>query len=190
MHRIDTDGATVGFLFTEGNPGLNIPATVVGADWLNDTVQEELVLVVENAGLTLSKPDNTQLQQALNIQIASGGGGTGAVVTQAIANNQAAAAVVAGLSFNSVTEKAASMLFSLVRRTDTPAEQFNEVGEIRIIHDAENSLWKIDWSSSFDDAGVTFSITAGGQIEYVSTNLAGASYAGELKVNNIRKIFV
>ena len=72
MFRIDSDGATVGNLFTEGNPALNIPATVVSADWLNDTVQEELVGVVLDAGLVLNKLDNTQLLQALDVLIAAG----------------------------------------------------------------------------------------------------------------------
>lgn len=69
MFRIDSDGATNDNKFTEGNPVQSIPATVVSADWLNDTVQEELCRVVEYAGLTLDKQDNTQLLAALRILI-------------------------------------------------------------------------------------------------------------------------
>lgn len=69
MFRIDSDGATNDNKFTEGNPVQSIPATVVSADWLNDTVQEELCRVVEYAGLTLNKQDNTQLLAALRILI-------------------------------------------------------------------------------------------------------------------------
>ena len=47
-------------MFTEGNPGTGTPATVVGADWLND-VQEELCDLIEAAGITLVKGDTTQL---------------------------------------------------------------------------------------------------------------------------------
>ena len=70
---IDTDG-NVGGLFTEGNPGLGQPATVVGASWLNDTVQEELVNVVLSEGLTLNKASNTQLLQALSLKIGAATG--------------------------------------------------------------------------------------------------------------------
>lgn len=74
MHRIDKPSAvavlpspspvgTPGF-FTEGNPLLSIPPTVVSGDWAN-AVQEELSAVVEAAGLTLDKGDPRQVLQAL-----------------------------------------------------------------------------------------------------------------------------
>ena len=50
---------------------LRLTATTVGATWLNDTVQEELVKVVEAAGLTLDKANNTQLHQAIVSLISS-----------------------------------------------------------------------------------------------------------------------
>lgn len=64
MHRIDGSGATEANLFTEGDPSGGVPATTVTDDWLN-AVQEEVAGVVEGAGLTLNKADNTQLLQAL-----------------------------------------------------------------------------------------------------------------------------
>lgn len=63
MHQIDAPGNVAG-LFTEGDPGLSQPPTVVSDDWLN-AVQMEIVNVIFAAGLTLSKPDNTQLRQAI-----------------------------------------------------------------------------------------------------------------------------
>lgn len=65
MHRVDGPGHTVDYKFTEGNPGLGIPATTVTADILN-AVQEEIAGVVEASGAVLNKPDNTQLLAALN----------------------------------------------------------------------------------------------------------------------------
>ena len=64
MHRIDTSTATPGNRFTEGDPAIPLPATVVSADWLN-AVQEELVAVVTGAGLELDKAENDQLWQAI-----------------------------------------------------------------------------------------------------------------------------
>ena len=64
MHRIDTSTATSDGLFTEGDPLVPTPATVVSADWLN-SVQEELAAIVANAGLELQKADNTQVLTAI-----------------------------------------------------------------------------------------------------------------------------
>ena len=64
MHRIDHETATSDHKFTEGNPTIPVPATVVTDDWLN-AVQEELVAVITGAGLELEKSDNTQLWQAI-----------------------------------------------------------------------------------------------------------------------------
>lgn len=74
MHRIDHATAAIavptpatpgtpGYFF-KGDPTLGTPATVVTDDWAN-AVQEELCHVIEQAGLTLSKTDRTQLAQAL-----------------------------------------------------------------------------------------------------------------------------
>jgi hypothetical protein len=74
MHRIDNTTAvatiptpkqpgTPGF-FTNGDPTLGQPATIVEADLLN-AVQEEIAHVIEQAGIVLSKTDRTQLYQAL-----------------------------------------------------------------------------------------------------------------------------
>lgn len=66
MFRIDSDGH-VANKFSEGNPSIGQEATVVSADWLNDTVQEELCQFVEAQGITLNKSDNTQFQQAMAV---------------------------------------------------------------------------------------------------------------------------
>lgn len=67
--------------FTDGNPGLGVPATIVDAEWMN-MIQEEISNVIEDvdAGNTpLDKADRTQLKQAITAMIngAVGGGGVG-----------------------------------------------------------------------------------------------------------------
>lgn len=54
--------------FTPGSPS-GVGATVPGYEWF-ERVQEELAYVVEQAGLVLSKVDNTQLRQAIAAMIA------------------------------------------------------------------------------------------------------------------------
>lgn len=61
MERIAGPGATTDNLFTEGDPSLGIDATTVTANWLNG-VQEELIHILEEAGIT---PDGATLTQVL-----------------------------------------------------------------------------------------------------------------------------
>lgn len=70
MHRIDGPGATVDNEFTEGDPVSAVPATVVTDDWLND-VQENICKVIEDAGITLVKGDDTQLKLAIAAMISA-----------------------------------------------------------------------------------------------------------------------
>lgn len=75
MHRIDTSGATSTNQFTDGNPATGQEGTVVDAAWLND-FQENIVAVVEAAGIVLIKGDYTQLHAAI-VALATGAAGTG-----------------------------------------------------------------------------------------------------------------
>lgn len=59
MHRIDTPGHS-GNLFQDKDPVAGIPGTIVDDEWLN-SVQEELVKLVEQAGETLNKADRNQV---------------------------------------------------------------------------------------------------------------------------------
>lgn len=83
MHRIDGSG-NVGNKFSEGNAQAGQLATKVTADWLND-LQENIVHVIEQAGIALVKGEEDQLYLAL-VEIAAGaagggGGGGGGVPT-------------------------------------------------------------------------------------------------------------
>ncbi|MCB2190360.1 MAG: hypothetical protein KQI62_02270 [Deltaproteobacteria bacterium] len=70
MFRIDSDGNQDN-LFTDGDPLTGAKATVVSAAWLN-AIQEEAANVIEGAGITLDKADNTQLLAAI-LTMAGGG---------------------------------------------------------------------------------------------------------------------
>jgi hypothetical protein len=63
MHRVDADGHSSN-LFTDGNPGLGVEATVVDDDILN-AFQEEIANSVEMDGTALVKGTNTQLRALL-----------------------------------------------------------------------------------------------------------------------------
>lgn len=69
MHKIDGAGH-LGHMFVMEDPLLNRPPTEITADFMN-ALQMELANVIEWAGLTLSKADNSQLLQALQASFAS-----------------------------------------------------------------------------------------------------------------------
>lgn len=64
------ESGTIGY-FTDGDPAVPTPATVVTPEWLN-RVQEELCYVIEQAGITLDGSDNTQLHDAILLLTSSG----------------------------------------------------------------------------------------------------------------------
>lgn len=68
MHRIDAPNHDNN-LFTEGDPSIAKLATDVSADWLND-VQENIVTVIEDAGVSLTKGRAEDLLDAINAMIA------------------------------------------------------------------------------------------------------------------------
>jgi hypothetical protein len=70
MHRIDHSTATIDNRFTEGDPQQGIPATVVTAKWLN-AVQEEVVNVIEDAGMAPDDAEDNQLLAAIDQKIAA-----------------------------------------------------------------------------------------------------------------------
>lgn len=64
MDRIQHSSATSTHQFTEGDPGNGVPATTVTAIHMNG-VQNELVHIIEQAGLTPDEANHTQVLQAL-----------------------------------------------------------------------------------------------------------------------------
>ena len=184
MHRIDAPGFAPGNLFTEGNPGLGIPASEVSDDWLND-VQEELVTVIEDAGITLVKGTQDQLKLAIQDMIANGGG-SGSGILQAVANN-ASATNIGGLLFDPAIFRSGSFDVQIDRRTDT--QNIVDSGNVRVAYNPETAAWETPkFSSDFDASGLTFSQLASGQIQVASDDLTGTTYAGNIRVTNIKKV--
>lgn len=73
-------GAGAPGFFTGGNPGTGTPATIPGYEWFNG-VQEELMHVIEAAGLVGSATDHTKLFQAIQQLVAAGTVPVGAFVS-------------------------------------------------------------------------------------------------------------
>lgn len=182
MHKIDAPGATIDNLFTEGNPSLGVPATEVSDDWLND-VQEELVTVIENAGLTLSKGTQDQLYDAI---IALIGGGGANIKLDPLANNTADQ-VITGLVIDKASFKGAIIFYDVHRETDSSNVQ--ESGILVANHDPKDDVWRLEkLISGLDDSGSTFNIVSGtGQVRVTTDDLAGTSYDGQLRVTGVMR---
>lgn len=165
--------------YTEGNPTTGVPATVLGAIEMNN-IQEEICNVIEEAGITVDQTGVTFNQMKDAILTLIGNGGTQSSV--AIANNSGPLDVT-GLVFNSANIAAARVLFHLERRTDS--QSVTEHGEFHIAYDNENNSWSIVTVSHGDDAEVSFTITAAGQVQYTSNDLTGTTYSGTIRFTNI-----
>lgn len=182
MHRIDAPGATVGNLFTEGNPSLSIPATEVSDDWLND-VQEEIANVIEDQGITLVKGTQDQLLTALQTLVGAGGVN---YKLDPLANNTAAQSIPS-LSFDSADHQAAVIPYSVHRQTAT--QNVQEMGLLLLSYDIADAAWRLEKTVfGHDNAGCTFTVTAGGQIQVGTSDLTGASYAGQCRVSGVMRM--
>lgn len=102
-------------------------------------------------------------------------------MTLTIANNQAVAASLAGLTLDSTKGQTYTMDFELVRKTDSSERVAR--GILRATYHTSTGLWDITPSGAYDGDlhGVTFSMSSN-QVKYVSDNQAGTNYVGTLKI--------
>lgn len=96
-----------------------------------------------------------------------------------INNNVSSPANVSNLVFDGAVSNRFIVDYGLFRSTDT--ESLAQAGRLRGVYNEDDAQWYLSDDYSGQNAGVTFSITAGGQIQYTSSNLAGSSYVGTLQ---------
>lgn len=99
-----------------------------------------------------------------------------------IANNISAATDVVGLIFNPTTVRSAEVSYAIYRKTDSA--ELSETGKLNVVYknggDTGNK-WQVGQTIVGDDAGVTFTMTDAGQIQYISTNVSGVNYSGQIR---------
>jgi hypothetical protein len=96
-----------------------------------------------------------------------------------IDNNQVSAANVSNLVFDGAVAKKFIVDYGLYRSTDTTS--LAQAGRLRGVYNEEDAEWYLSDDYSGQNAGVTFSITNGGQIQYTSSNISGTGYVGTLE---------
>lgn len=97
------------------------------------------------------------------------------------ANNQVSAADLTGLVFAAASYKSALIQMEIRRKTDS--SELIALGHVHAIYRNSTSQWELIDGGSLpgDETGVTLSITAAGQVKYVSDSLSGANYVGTIK---------
>lgn len=94
-----------------------------------------------------------------------------------ILNNQASAVAAPGLALDATKTRMARVK-ALVYRKDDSVGELSAMFTLVAIYYPVLATWKLFPSYDGDDTGVDFSISAGGQINYASTNMTGTNYAG------------
>lgn len=97
-----------------------------------------------------------------------------------VANNQTSFTNVTGLVFNAASVRSADITYSLFRVSTASPSGHTETGTIQLAYD-NNLGWSINQGNILGDAGVLFDVTAGGQIQYKSTDIGALNYIGTMK---------
>lgn len=96
-------------------------------------------------------------------------------------NNGATNENVSGLLFDGTIHRAAKITYSIYRYTDT--EELSQVGDFKVLYKPIEGTWSLGADNYHgDNAGVTFTITSSGQVQYTSTSLLGANYGSKLQI--------
>lgn len=195
MFRIDSAGSTVDNRFTEGDPALSIPATVVSDEWLNH-VQEEVAKPIEEMGIALDKGNEGQLWNAL-LALAQNGGRK-LSFKHDLANNTSDEDVVdsnngdATLIVDRTIHRSKIMFFDLERKTDTNIVK--EFGLMFLSYDSKNNTFLPPKIMSLGDDGDTvFNLVQIGatdefKLQATTGDLTGTSYEGALDMTSIIEI--
>ncbi len=99
--------------------------------------------------------------------------------TASLTNNQSSAANISGLSFNTSLIRSAEIDIT-VRRTAVGVE-LSEMFKILVVYESTAAAWLLSEESVGDASGITFSITAAGQIQYVSTDISSSSCTAKFR---------
>lgn len=100
------------------------------------------------------------------------------LTTATIANNQSSPANIPGFAYSTSTVKTIKAEYIIERSTSTPSVVKVENGFIEGNYDGTS--WNIS-IRTIGNSDTTLSITSGGQIQYISSNMTGAGYSGIIR---------
>lgn len=103
-----------------------------------------------------------------------------------IANNQTSAADISGFLINGAAVRSLKVTYDLYRISTTNTYGKAETGTLLFLYDnSAPTPWSIGQGNILGNAGVTFSITNAGQVQYTSTDIGATSYSGLLTFRGI-----
>lgn len=97
-----------------------------------------------------------------------------------VANNQTSFADITGLVFSAASVRAANISYSIYRLSTLNPSGHAETGTIQLVYD-NNVGWYINQGNILGVAGVVFSVTPTGQLQYKSTDIGSLTYSGTMK---------
>lgn len=99
--------------------------------------------------------------------------------TATIANNQTSAANLTGLLVDKDESPSAKVDYAIIRQYS--GGYLHEAGSLYLVYDLVAEIWRIS-ANVFGgtNAGVELTITAGGQVQYTSSNVAGTAVINEM----------
>lgn len=187
--------------FTDGNPGTGTPATIVPADFLN-MVMQELINVVNEGGIPLSKTSYTQVRDAIANMIAAGGGGGGSGTVTAvtgIAPINSSGGVAPAISISAATAAAAGSTgatantgtvrsVTVVSANGVSATVANQ-GTTPALTISLGAITPSSVSSSGTVSGTSLNLSAGATITGAVTATGGFQKGSSIKVKTrLRKL--
>lgn len=110
-------------------------------------------------------------------------GDIGPTTLVTITNGQTLAANVTGLVLNPADIRAGIVEYYVDRTWDSGSLEVAEVGHLYLLYKDQSATWTIaQVGNDVGSTGVTFSITAGGQVQYVSDTVSPSTgYSGLMK---------
>ena len=141
-----------------GNEEFEIPSVGSNPDWGSELT--DFFEAIGDALETVQQPNDILL------------------VSATIANNQTTPANIPGFSFTTSEVQAIDCDFFVSRSTTFPAATVTESG--KITGNYNGSSWSIS-IESVGESNIRFSMTPAGQIQYVSDDMSGSGYVGEIR---------
>lgn len=191
VHGIGAGSAVVG---TNTNQTLTTKTIDADNNTISNLKTDNLKAGVLNTSTSLSGASNTQIPSALAVKSYADSIPSTIVTSQTpvtILNNQFFAVDIPGLIFDKNVVFGVKIEYAIYRQTDTADSARAQVGQLRIVHNAQLNQWLVSDDFAGQDAGVEFSVNnTTGQVRYTSTNITGSSYVGALRYSIIKTFLI
>lgn len=91
-----------------------------------------------------------------------------------ISNNVTVAEEILDMAFENTQTRAANVMYTIERPTASAVNPITETGTLYLNYNADSGAWDLS-QIKFGDAGVSFSVTTEGLVEYLSTDTGDAT---------------